>query len=123
VACSLLKETKKQKQNDPSLSLKKVYISPTWGDAPLEPIATKFDSSLYLTEVINHSKFGVDWFCSFGSGEVQNLMFAIGTTRLRRWSSVVSMTLLRRTCHHRYIVSQTWPLDVGLGHRLTQISF
>jgi len=32
------------------------------------------------------------------------------------------MILLLRTCHHRYIVSQTWTLDVGLGHRLTQIS-
>jgi len=57
-----------------------VYISPTWGDAPLEPITTKFSNSLYLTKVINRSKFGVDWFSSFGSGEVQNLMFAIGTT-------------------------------------------
>jgi len=57
-----------------------VFISPTWGDAPLEPIATKFGSSLYLTEVINRLKFGVDWFSSFGSGEVHKLMFAIGTT-------------------------------------------
>jgi len=40
------------------------------------------------------------------------------TSRLRRWSSVVSMILLRRTCHHRLIVSQTWILDVGLGHQL-----
>jgi len=70
---------KKKKQNNPSLSLKKVYISPTWGDAPREPIATKFGNSLYLTEVIDRSKFGVDWFSSFGSGEVQNLRFAIGT--------------------------------------------
>jgi len=61
-------------------SLQKVYISPTWGDTPLEPIATKFGNSLYLTEVINRSKFGVDWFSSFGSGEVQNLTFAIGAT-------------------------------------------
>jgi len=59
---------------------KKVYISPTWGDAPLEPIATKFGNSLYLIEVINRSQFGVDWFGSFGSGEVQNLPFPIGTT-------------------------------------------
>jgi len=29
---------------------------------------------------INRSKFGVDWFGSFSSGEVQNLHFAIGTT-------------------------------------------
>jgi len=57
-----------------------VYISPTWGDASLEPTATKFGNSLYLTELSNRSKFGVDWFCSFGSGEVQNLMLAIGRT-------------------------------------------
>jgi len=57
-----------------------VYISPTWGDAPLEPIATKFGNSLYLTEVINRSKFGVDWLGNFGSGEVQNLRLPIGTT-------------------------------------------
>jgi len=80
VACSLFKETWKQKQNDPSLSLQKVYISPTWGDAPLQPIATKFGNSLHLTKAINRSKFGVDWFSSFGSGEVHNLAFAIGTT-------------------------------------------
>jgi len=49
-----------------------MYISPTWGDVPLEPIATKFGNSLYLTEIINRSKFGVDWLGSFGSGEVQN---------------------------------------------------
>jgi len=30
--------------------------------------------------VINGSKFGVDWFGSFGSAEVQNLPFPIGTT-------------------------------------------
>jgi len=57
-----------------------VYISRTWGDAPLKPIATEFGNSLYITEVINRSKFGVDWFSRFGSGEVQNLTFAIGTT-------------------------------------------
>jgi len=79
-ACSLFKETWMQKQNDPSLSLQKVYISPTWGDAPLEPIAIKFGSSLYFTKVIKLSKFGVDWFSSFDSGEAQKLTFAIGTT-------------------------------------------
>jgi len=36
--------------------------------------------SIYITELINRSKFGVDWFSSFGYGEMQNLMFAIGTT-------------------------------------------
>jgi len=76
----LFKETWKKKQNDPLLSLKKVYISPTWGDAPLKPISTKFGNSLHLTVVINRSKFGVDWFSSFGSREVHNLRFAIGTT-------------------------------------------
>jgi len=83
VACSLFKETWKQKQKDLSLSLKKVYISPTWGDAPLESIATKFGNSLYLNEVINRSKFGFDWFSSFGSGEVQNLTFALPLQRYR----------------------------------------
>jgi len=78
VVCSLLKETEKKKHKRPIT--KKVYISPTWGDAPLKPIATKFSNSLYLTEVINRSKFGVDWYSSFGSGEVQNLRFPIGTT-------------------------------------------
>jgi len=43
-------------------------------------MATKFGNFLYITEVINRSKFGVDWFSSFGSGEVQNLTFAIRTT-------------------------------------------
>jgi len=68
-----------EKTKRPITITKKVYISPTWGDASLKPIATH-DNSLYLTEVINRSKFGVDWFSSFGSGEVQNLRFAIGTT-------------------------------------------
>jgi len=49
-----------------------VYISPTLGDALLEPIATTFCNSLYLTDVINRSKFGIDWYGSFGSGEVQS---------------------------------------------------
>jgi len=35
----------------------------------------------------------------------------------------IDADLSERTCHHRYIVSQTWTLDVGLGHWLTQISF
>jgi len=56
-----------------------MYISPTWGDAPLQTIATKFGNSLYLTEVINRSQFGVDWYSSFGSGEVKNLPFPIRT--------------------------------------------
>jgi len=56
-----------------------VYISSTLGDAPLEPFVTKFGNSLYLTVVINHLKFGVDWDNSFGSGEVQILPFPIGT--------------------------------------------
>jgi len=48
-------------------------------DAALEPIANKFGNSLYLSELINRSKFGVDWFSNFGSGKVHNLMFVIGT--------------------------------------------
>jgi len=43
-------------------------------------MATKFCNSPYLTEVINGSKFGADWYSSFGSGEVQRLRFPIGTT-------------------------------------------
>jgi len=62
------------------MTTKKVYISPTWGDAPREPITTKLGTSLYLTEVINRFKFGVDCYSSVGSGEVQNLPFPIGTT-------------------------------------------
>jgi len=54
------------------MTIKKVYISATWGDAPLGPIATKFGNFLYLTEFINHSKFGVDWYGSFATGKVQN---------------------------------------------------
>jgi len=57
-----------------------VVISPTWVDAPLEPIATKLGNSFYLTELINRSKFSVDWYSSFGFGEVQNLPFPMGTT-------------------------------------------
>jgi len=75
VACS--KKQAEKTLYDPSLI---VYISPTWGDAPLETIVTKFGNSFYLTEVINRPKFGIDWFGSFGSGEVQNLPFLIGTT-------------------------------------------
>jgi len=67
-----------EKTKRPITITKKVYISPTWGDAPLKLIATKLGNSLYLTELINRSKCGVDWFSS--SGEVQNLRFAIGTT-------------------------------------------
>jgi len=40
----------------------------------------KFGNFLYLTEVINRSKFGVDWYGSFGSGEVQNVPFPTGKT-------------------------------------------
>jgi len=36
-------------------------------------------------------------------------------------SSVVSMILLRRTCHH-HIALRTWTPDVGLGHQLTPTS-
>jgi len=80
VICSLFTDTRKKKHKRPITITKKVYISPTLGDAFLEPIATQFGNSLYLTEFINRSKFGVDWLSSFGSGEVQNVMFPIGTT-------------------------------------------
>jgi len=77
VVCRLIKEQERKKH---IRQLKNGYISPTWGDALLEPIATIIGNSLYLTEVINSSKFGVDWYGSFGSGEEQNLPFPIGTT-------------------------------------------
>jgi len=69
-----------EKTKRPITITKKVYISPTREDVPLEPNATKFGNSPYLTEVINRSKFGVNWFSSFGSEEMQKLTFAIGTT-------------------------------------------
>jgi len=59
---------------------RKIYIPLTWGEAPVQPIWAKFGNSLYITEVINRSKFAVDWFSSFGSGEVQNSPCPIGTT-------------------------------------------
>jgi len=57
VVCSLIKKTFKKKKKH-LLTTKKVYISPTWGDASLELITTKFGMSLFLTEIINRS-FGV----------------------------------------------------------------
>jgi len=77
VNCGLAWSTKQEEKIQ--TRTKKVYISSTSGDAPLKPIATIFRNSLYLTEVINCSKFGVDWYSSFGSGEEQNLPFPIGT--------------------------------------------
>jgi len=56
-----------------------VYFSPTWGDVPLEPIATAFGNSLHLSEVINRSKFGVDWYGCFGFEEVNHLPLPVGT--------------------------------------------
>jgi len=47
---------------------------------PLESIATKFGNSLYLTGIINRLQLGADWYGSFGSAEMQNLPFPIGTT-------------------------------------------
>ena len=47
-----------------------LYISSTWGAAPIEPIATKFGNSLYLIYIIICSKFGIYWYSSFGSREV-----------------------------------------------------
>jgi len=65
---------------EPGIIITISYISRTWRDARLEPIVTKFGNSFYLAEVINRSKFGVDWLGSFSSGKVPNLHFAIGTT-------------------------------------------
>ena len=56
-----------------------LYISPTWGAAPIKLIATKFGDSHYLADVIIRSKFGNDWYSNFGSGEVQSLRSPIGT--------------------------------------------
>jgi len=42
-------------------------------------MVTKFGNSLYLNDVISRSKFGIDWYGSFGSGEVHNLPLPIGT--------------------------------------------
>ena len=50
-----------------------LYIPPKWGAAPIKLIATKFGNSFYLTDIIIRSKFGNDWYSSFGSGEVQSL--------------------------------------------------
>ena len=57
-----------------------MYISPTWGAAPIEPLSTKFGNSLNLTDVFIRSIFYTDWYSSFGSGEVQSLPSPIGTT-------------------------------------------
>ena len=56
-----------------------LYTSPTWGAAPVEPIATKFGKSLPLTDVIIRSKFGIDWQSSFGFGEIESLPSPLGT--------------------------------------------
>jgi len=56
-----------------------MYISPTKGDTPVEPISTNFHNSLHLTDIINSSKFGGYCYRSFCSGELQKLLFPIGT--------------------------------------------
>jgi len=56
-----LQPDQRNREEKTQMTTKKVNISATWGDAPLEPIATKFGNSLYLTKVINRSKFDVDW--------------------------------------------------------------
>jgi len=58
--------------------LKSLYFTHIGRRLP-EPIATKLGNSLYLIDVINLSKFGIDWYGSFVSGEVHNLPFPIGT--------------------------------------------
>ena len=47
-----------------------LFISAAWGAAPVKPISTKFGNSFYPTDVIIRSKFGIDWYSSFGSEEV-----------------------------------------------------
>ena len=54
-------------------------MSPTWGAAPVEPISTKISNNFYPTDVIILSKFGIDWYSGFGSGEVLSLPSPIGT--------------------------------------------
>ena len=47
-----------------------LYILPTWGAAPIELSYTKFGNYFHPTDVIVRYKFGSDWYCNFGSGEV-----------------------------------------------------
>jgi len=69
VVCSLINETRRRKNTNENE--KSVYFTHIGrGETPVEPIAIKYGNSLYLTEEINRSKFGVDWYSSFGSGEV-----------------------------------------------------
>ena len=56
-----------------------LYISPTWGAAHVQPVATKLGNSLRLTNVIIRSEFGIDWYSDFGSGEVSSMACPIGT--------------------------------------------
>jgi len=51
VVWRLINETRRKKR----MRTKKVYISPTWGDAPLEPIATKFVNSISISLWRNQS--------------------------------------------------------------------
>ena len=51
-----------------------------WRNAPNQPIATKFGKFVFLTNIINLAKFGVDQFSNFGTGEVQTLPSPIGLT-------------------------------------------
>jgi len=55
VFCSLINETSR-KTNDNWKSVYFTHMGRRW-----KPIATQFGNSLYLTEVINRSKFSVDW--------------------------------------------------------------
>jgi len=86
-----------------------VYISPTWGDAPPEPIATKFGSSLYFTDVINRSKFGIDRYGSFDSVEVHNLPFHIWTITGPYHCSATALARddVERYEHHQLLLTIT----------------
>jgi hypothetical protein len=63
----LTKQEEKSKKKTENLEL---YISPTWGAAPVQPIATKIGNSLHMTGVFIRSKFGIVWYSSFGYEEL-----------------------------------------------------
>ena len=51
-----------------------------WGSAPSLLMSSKFGRHIFLANVINRAKFGVDQFSIFGTGEVQTLPSPIGLT-------------------------------------------
>jgi len=50
-----------------------LYILPTWGVAPFEPISTNYCNSFRLTDVINHSQFSIDWCRRFSTPQWCNV--------------------------------------------------